>query len=345
MKKQLHLILVIGAVTMFTARLRAEQDVTNRLNVSARFGFNVSARFRGVGSFGAGAPSQPSPRFTPGGDRYNYDDGYVLRDSSGNEGGQTWYWGYDSGSQISGNSILLNRTTTRTTAAATSTDDAAPTPGAELTFSRQLGVQGRVRYGFEAAVNYLSLSFEDRSSASASTTRTTDAYGFTPGTTPPAGPYQGSYAGPGFVISDTPFSSSTTTTPGDSVVGKRSFEADLWGFRLGPYVEIPLGTNWDVTLSGGLAVGILDGSGSWSDSIATGQGGTLTRSGQSGEVGMLWGGYAAANLSYRISKHWSAEGGVQFQCLSSYEHDLGGRKVTMDLNQTLFVTFGATYNF
>src|SRR5256885_10986486 len=41
-----------------------------------------------------------------------FRSGYVLTDVSGNLGGQTWYWGYDdSASQISGNTILLNRST------------------------------------------------------------------------------------------------------------------------------------------------------------------------------------------------------------------------------------------
>src|SRR6187551_508199 len=122
MKKHLRLIIAMCAASLAPA-LWAEQDVTNRLNLSARLGFNVSARFRGAGSFGIGAPAQPAPRFTPQGDRYNYDDGYVLRDISGNEGGLTWYWGYDGGGQISGDSILLSRTTTRTTAAASTTED------------------------------------------------------------------------------------------------------------------------------------------------------------------------------------------------------------------------------
>lgn len=361
MKKHLRLILAMCAASLVPA-LRAEQDVTNRLNLSARLGFNVSARFRGAGSFGIGAPAQPAPRFTPQGDRYNYDNGYVLRDISGNEGGQTWYWGYDQGGQISGNSILLSRATTRTTAAASSTEDAGLAPGAELTFSRQLGVKDRFRYGFDAAVNYMQLEFQDRSSASSTTTTTTDTYAFTPGTTPPSGPYQGSYEGPGYLISSTPLSSTTTTRPGgrattpsgsettpDSVVGRRNFEGDLWGFRLGPYLEIPMGTNWDISLSAGLAVGILDGSGTWSDSAAimtpSGQRVAVTRSGQSGETGLLVGGYVAANVAYRISEHWSAAGGLQFQSLSSYEHDLGGRKVSVDLGQACFVTFGVTYNF
>ena len=36
---------------------------------------------------------------TPNGDPWNYDDGYVLTDISGNAGGLTTYWGYQNASQ------------------------------------------------------------------------------------------------------------------------------------------------------------------------------------------------------------------------------------------------------
>ncbi len=345
MKKQLPLILVLGAATVFPTSLRAEQEVTNRITVSARFGFNIEARFTGAGSFSAGAPRAAAPRRTPGGDLYNYDDGYVLRDISDNAGGQTWYWGYDNGGQISGNGIQLSRSSSQTTQADPNNDQAGPSPGAEVTFSRQLGVSGTKRYGFEVAANYLNLNFQDRSSASVVTSRTTDTYGFTPGTTPPTGPYQGSYGNAGFVISDTPDSSLASTSIGDSVIGKRNFEADLWGFRLGPYLEFPLGTNWDLSLSAGLAVGILDGHGSWADTISTTKAGSTTRRGRMSDVDVLWGGYGALNLNYRFNEHWSATGGFQFQSLTSYKHGMGGRKMVVDFGESIFLTIGATYTF
>src|SRR5437588_10102561 len=106
---KLGVILLISL--LFAAAGLAEDSDTNLLNrvtVSARFGFNFSAKFKGLATL----PQPVSSRLTSRGDRYNYDDGYVLTDTSGNYGGQTWYWGYDSSaSQISGNTILLSRST------------------------------------------------------------------------------------------------------------------------------------------------------------------------------------------------------------------------------------------
>src|SRR5690349_2116912 len=139
-------VLCVGAL-LLPAAARAQQDATNRVTFSARFGFNISARFKG---FGAGAPAAP-PRTTPRGDAYNYDDGYVLTDISGNAGGQTWYWGYDnSASQISGSNILLSRSTPSGNFSSPSFDS-DPQPGYELTYDRHLGNFNGVNYGVEVA--------------------------------------------------------------------------------------------------------------------------------------------------------------------------------------------------
>ncbi len=110
---------LFAAALLVTAAVRAEDPVTistngpsivaNRLSLSARFGFNISGKFKGIGN-GLFTVPAPNPRRTLDGDAYNYDDGYVLTDSSGNFGGETRYWGYDdSASQILGNTVQPRR--------------------------------------------------------------------------------------------------------------------------------------------------------------------------------------------------------------------------------------------
>src|SRR5882724_12530388 len=91
----------LTGVFLFNTASAAEQDKyaaylnsTNRVTLSLRFGLNISAKFTGVGaSFPGSAPG--NGRFTLDGDPYNYDDGYVLTDSSGNFFSVSSYWGYD----------------------------------------------------------------------------------------------------------------------------------------------------------------------------------------------------------------------------------------------------------
>jgi hypothetical protein len=338
---------VLLAVALLTpAAVRAEEFVTNRFTLSTRFGLNMSARFTGPTSLSFSG----NPRTTPRGDLYNYDDGYVLTDISGNLGGQTWYWGYDdSASQISGNTILLNRSTA-TGDFSSPSFDSDPQLGAELTYNRMLGTTRNLRYGLEAAANYLNLSLHKSSTSSGTLSRVTDAYPFTPGTTPPAAtpsnPYQGSFEGPGFVIGDTPVSSTVTIVPGGfTVAGRRDFDADLWGFRLGPYLDLPFDTNFNVWISGGLAVGWLNGEASWSETVTLSGTGSASSSGRGRHDDFLWGGYVAANVSWDFYDRWSVVGGVQYQSLGVYRHNFGTRQAELDFRNSIFATIGLSARF
>jgi hypothetical protein len=244
MNKNASLAIALGVCALGSAQAaepelrRAETNQLNRVGLNARFGFNINANFKNLGR----VKTVPNTRTTPDGAAYNYDDGYVLTDISDNFGGQTWNWGYDNADQITGNDTILmsrSRLSGNGGAAPDLGDDGQP--GAELTYNRELGRCGELRYGIEGALNYLNISFDSDSRHGAGMTRTTDEYPFTPGTTPPEAPYQGSFEGPGFVIGDTPVSSVTETSRrGATVAGRRDFDADVWGFRLGPYVDIPL---------------------------------------------------------------------------------------------------------
>src|SRR5882757_9854150 len=87
---------VTGALLLATAvsaeqNLQTYQSSTNRVTLSLRFGLNIKGKFKGMGSsFASGAPLGGA-RTTPHGDKYNYDNGYVLPDISGSGDGMTWY--------------------------------------------------------------------------------------------------------------------------------------------------------------------------------------------------------------------------------------------------------------
>ena len=332
------LLLVIALLLPAAATAQAPYTnviATNRLSFSARVGFNIAATFKAAA---------PAPRVAPDGSAYNYDDGYVHTDVSGNFGGQTWNWGYDnSASQISGNTILMSRTTPAGSYSPKSLED-NPYLGGEITYNRLLGVKDKWHYGIEAAANYLNISLHGSQTFSGDATRVTDAYSFTPGTTPPTAtpgnPYQGSFNGPGFVIGDSPVNSVTTLVPGIPIADQQQYDGNLWGFRLGPYLEVPLGERWDLSFSGGLALGLLSSSASWSQTA-----GATSISGSGSDFAALWGFYVGANVSYQFSERWSAIGGVQFQSLGTHSHTYGGREVEVDLSHSFFVTLGVSYTF
>ena len=274
-----------GALLLATA-VSAEQDSqmyldsTNRVTLSLRLGFNISGKFTGVGStFAPGSPLANN-RFTPHGDRYNYGDGYVLPDISGSADGMTWYWGYDNASQINAsgpNSIDFHRTDVAGLPGDKSSDD-SPYIGAELAYDYEdLGKNDDWRhlyYGIEAAVNFMPISFGGTGLYNLSLSSITDTYGYTPGTTPPSAslPYQGSFQGPGFVV-NMPRTGRVTQLATASFLVQQDFDANLWGFRLGPYVDYMPSEKWNLHLSGGLAVGVMQASASWSETVTLPGGG------------------------------------------------------------------------
>jgi hypothetical protein len=192
----------------------------------------------------------------------------------------------------------------------------------------------------------MNLSLKDQRAFSGNVSRLTDAYPFTPGTTPPLAPYQGRFDGPGFVLGSTPVSSTTALIPGGAnIVDQRNYDADIWGLRLGPYAEYPLSQNIDLWFSGGLAVALLDGTASWKETASIAGEATEVGSGGGSDLGLLCGGYLSAKVSWQLSKRWSAEGGVQYQYLGTYEHNFGGQVMQLDLSKSVFITIGLGYSF
>lgn len=314
-----------------------ESGFTSRLSLSPRIGFNISARFEGVGAGGGS-------RVTPDGDGYNYDDGYVLTDISGNAGGQTWYWGYDdSTAQISGNTILLSRSTTSGDIPSPS-QNADPAAGAELVYRLQLGSHGRLHHGLEAGAAYQNVHVTAAGSSTVTLTTVTDAYPFSPGSTPPGAtpsmPYQGTYQGPGFLIGDIPSSSSTVTIPDVAFSTENELSSGLWGFRIGPFLDYALTRRVSVALSAGVAAGLLDASVTWSDAA-----GTRSYSGSGSDLGILMGFYGGATASWQFARRWALSAGFQYQNLGTYEHDFGGRTLQLELNNAFFASIGVGWSF
>ena len=226
-KTQIIRPVMVAAAFCLPVAVRGQQDFTNRFTASARLGFNIKAKF--------------GPRLTPDGLAYDHFDGYALTDTGGSASAYTWNWGYDnSAHQISGNNILMSRQPSG--GPSLGSYDSDPDYGFEIGYSRPLIVKGKLRFGVEAAGNYMKLDLRDDSGFSG--TGTVDSYSFTPGTMPPQSPdpasgqpYQGTVKGPGFLINVPPVSAPAPIAFADH----RKFDADVWGFRLGPYLEYPIG--------------------------------------------------------------------------------------------------------
>ena len=142
-------------------------------------------------------------------------------------------------------------------------------------------------------------------------------------------------------------SSSTTDVLQDaaSITGPRDFSADLFSFRLGPYVEIPLSKSIAFALSGGFALMYVNSEFSFDETVTIPGVGSVEHQASGAGNGWLPGGYVAGSFSVALSDAWSFVAGAQFEDVGRYTQTLSGKQATLDLSKSIFVTVGLSYSF
>jgi hypothetical protein len=251
-------------------------------------------------------------------------------DISGNAGNQTWNWGYQNAQQLAGPNLLLSSSQPGSIGHA---GDDGPQHGFEFTYSRELVSAKAIQFGLESALNYTSVSLRDTSVAG---TITVDAFGLG-GIIPPLAPYSGNFAGPGPLISDTP-----TRVP----VGVNSrLNANVYGLRFGPYMEVPLGRKVGLTLSGGLAAAAVQGEFRYAQSAQVPGSGTISAEGRSTATRFHAGVYLGGTLSYKLGRDISLFAGAQYQNVGHQSQTAGDKQAILNLAESIFATAGLSYSF
>jgi hypothetical protein len=324
------LILAGGA-----ARAQQVQDGPNHFGLSLNFGLNIRADFTRT----AGAGMVPSTIDLPGGG-HTYSDGYVHTDSSGDAGGQTWNWGYQNSSQVSGDSIAFHGVIDSAAPAVHgATED--PQMGFELTYGRDLGKWKRVTWGVEGAFAFTDIHIKDTRTLQSSVSEVTDTYSLG-GITPPSAPYAGNSQGPGPLLGDTP--SRSTSVENSVTTGSRTLDGNLFGFRLGPYINVPICSRFDVQLGGGLALGIADTTFSFDETTSSDGGVIHEHASTSGTDGLI-GGYVSGRFSFAITHRFSVFAGAQWESLGDSTRQVDGRSARLDLSSSVFLNLGAGISF
>ncbi len=317
----------------------------NRLGLSFRVLFNAPVSFKNLDPIPAGTAA----RLTPDGDVYNYDNGYVLVDSSGNAMGYTRYWGYDTASQSAVNGVVSMQRTKSVSSSYTSDPSDDFMPGVELTYDRELIHKKSWRGGLEGAFGYTYMSVSDSQAESATVTSVIDTFAFPGESVPPAG-YTGYRSGygdspSGPVLAAVPTTSIVKQEAGAVVSGHRDFSADLLGLRIGPYVEVPLSKSISLGLSGGLALVYVSSDFNFHETIILPGGTSTSNAGSGSHNDWLAGGYVAGTLSFALSEKWAVVAGAQFQDVGRYTQHLKDKEATLDLRNMIFATLGISYSF
>jgi hypothetical protein len=320
-----------------------------RIGLSYRAAFNISADFSGLGGYASpnlpGAPGRIPG--APGEVVRSYDDGFIGIDESGNANGHTTYWGYDSDEQVSGDNVLMHNSSSPGTARSNDVED-EPLNGLELSCQQPLGGGHGWRWGFEGALNWMNLDFNDRRSLSGDIVTTTHSFaldGVLPPVAPPA--YVGPVEGPGAPqLNDTAASAGTSTQPGAATItGSRSLEGNLYGLRFGPFLEYEITPQVSVDLAAGFVMGLIDSEFSHSDTTSLGELGSQTMSADSNETEWLYGAYLRGQINVNVYENLSAFGGVELNSLGTFDQRAGNAKAELDLKGAVILILGLGVEF
>lgn len=319
-----------------------------RLGVGYAPMIGLKTEFSGLGTFNAAFPTQP----LGGGVDYNYDNGFVHVDSSGNFGGETWNWGYDNASQIDTSGLgSVDYTLTRSLADGSAEEDGGGQAGFEVFGYLDMGSASVVpmleklgaTWGFRGGFNYNHVDVDNRSTLSSSTITLTDTFSLN-GVVAPGAPYQGSFNGPGALISDAP---SRTFGPGASglISGSRDLDVDLNVFSLGSYLELPILTNLSLMFEGGVSLGIASGSYDFESQTSIAGLGSSNSSGSDSETSVLPGFYLGIEAIYQLNKNWGIQAGGRYQFMDEFQLESNGSSAELSFDSAFILSLGAIYSF
>lgn len=338
MKRIFLTTLTLAIATPFALPGGEIPENPNRLSLGPQLGLNFKAKFRNS------TPVNPGPGV--GGVNHFYNDGYVLLDSSGNAGGLTWNWGYQNAAQVVGDTmqfIAIGPATPAGFAGSDVTGD--PQYGAELTYQRFLGSVGSgssVHWGLEAAIGFTDLDLSENSSVTDPVMVTTDTFQLN-GVTPPGAGYNGSFAGPGPLLGDTPTRITAAGTA--SAASQYELSGQLFGVRLGPFAEWNLTSKLRLGGSIGLALAPTSAEYEFTETTALAGGGTSTTAGRDSETEVLYGYYVSALLRYEFNERWGGYAGAQFQSLTDLELSAGSHTAELDPGATVYGMLGVSWRF
>lgn len=309
----------------------------NRFQFGAVLGFNTEVNFR---NHAASLPPIQRANALGGTDR-EYNDGFVRQDASGPGSPTTWNWGYETAAQAIPGAFTMNALQGNPGADINGVSD-DPQWGAEFTYGRILTIWADAGIGFELGLSWVDFNVEDSGTVATSLQRVSDTFGLG-GAVAPSAPYAGSFEGPGPLLDRAPLGSVTAT--GGTLAGSRRVEANWWGARIGPLLDIPMGDIVSLQLSGGLALAWFDAEFSYSETATAPGGGTTSDSASSSKDSLLWGGYGRAQLTAQLNRSLGFYAGVQYLLMEDFDISAGSRTAEVELGGTVQAVAGFLYQF
>jgi hypothetical protein len=325
-------------VTVMSALGADWRSAKHRFNLNTHIGFNIEASFEGLGGV-----SGTDPGSDLRGTDHFYDDGYNRVDESGNEGGQTRFWGYANASQVVDDEIVMSSYSSGISGRIDGVED-APHWGAELTYARELGWTGSYWWGVEIGLSWTDMRFEEGGVFQGDATIVRDAYSLG-GMEPPAAPYGGTFSGAGPALGDDPLRTVQTLNGAARTMGEYELDASLYVVRLGLVYETPF-TSWlTLQFGGGVAGGFVDGEFRYEETSTIASLRSVVTRGSGSSDDFVGGAYAHAGLALHFQDHLMASLGLQYRYLTDYTQEVAGRRAELDFEGSLYVALGLGVTF
>ncbi|HET7624901.1 MAG TPA: hypothetical protein VFM25_06505 [Verrucomicrobiae bacterium] len=317
-----------------------ESDWTRNFRVGILTGFNIKADFHTGQNFNLGGNKLGDPT-QPGGNHV-FDDGYVKLDQTGNAGGLTANWGYDSADQVSGSSLLMHSTTSFSTTSRSGTGDDTPYVGFDMAYGGVIHRWQQMRLGWELGFGLLPITISEHSSGPATINRRVFSYD-TGGIIMPAAPYRHDANGTGPLIGDTATELDSETSDGTDN-SKQTLDVMLFPIRLGPTLFWDVAPKVGLSLGAGPALGIVTGSYKFDDALNVG--GTVTHhKGEINQTDVVFGGYVNATVTYHAVANGDFYLSAEYMPMGSSTFSGGGRQAKLDLSGAVYVSAGINWPF
>jgi len=311
----------------------------NRVYVNARFSFNISASLKSI-------PIAP-------GAEPDYYDGFVQDDISGNARGLTWNWGYQTADQVGdslpGGALSMHYFANSPRDGTSQTLDSDITAGFEIGYGRQLGLirlgpNRSAVWGVQGGFGSLDINLDGSSLLTGNASLVEHVYALG-GVVPPVAPYTGSFEGPGPLIPRTPASSATRTV---EVSSQQSAQLDalVLGFKVGPFIEVPIYKRLSLHASAGAAI---------MDALAelkchetmkiNGTSTILERTFNYEHDEWVFGFYANLALGWSVTDTFALLLGAQYQGIDDVEIVGAGREAKLNLGESIEIIAGLRVSF
>lgn len=330
---------VIG-LAFAAGRAEAQYDPgwTKNFRIGALTGLGVKGQIKLRGAFNANG-SNP--------DTGIYDDGYVRTDDTGNAGGLTSFWGYESGSQYdAGTKSLQMHSASAFTAAGSTQLDQQFTAGLEVAYGNKLRQWGRTSLGWEFGFGYLPVTLKSASSGTFNGSVINRTYNFdaTGIISMPGFPYNGGSSGIGALLGSTPTSITTNIVSG-TVQETGTLEASFFTFRLGPTLFYDLSPHFGLAGGIGPAFGIVTETFHYNELISSGTGTPARTRGSLSATEVVYGAYLNVIATYHADENGDVYLGVQYMPMSGTTFSDGGREASLNLTGQFYFTLGVNWTF